>query len=94
MASASTCIAWPTRRGVGFALEAVPVRDGATLEEAIGGGEDYELLIATGDPGRLAEAFEAARLRAPVRIGECVTEEEERRLGDDELPASGYQHRI
>ncbi|MGH8996363.1 MAG: thiamine-phosphate kinase [Acidimicrobiales bacterium] len=80
--------------GVGFALDSVPVRDGATLEEAIGGGEDYELLIATGDPDRLAEAFGAAGLRAPVRIGECVREETERSLAGDELPASGYQHRF
>ena len=34
---------------VGFALESVPVADGATLEEALGGGEDYELLIAVSD---------------------------------------------
>ena len=31
---------------VGFALESVPVADGATLEEALGGGEDYELVIS------------------------------------------------
>ena len=36
--------------GVGFVLDDVPVADGATLEEALGGGEDYELLIAARRP--------------------------------------------
>ena len=36
--------------GVGFELVDLPVADGATEEEAISGGEDYELLIATNDP--------------------------------------------
>ncbi len=33
--------------GVGFVLDAVPVAPGATLDEALGGGEDYELVVAT-----------------------------------------------
>jgi thiamine-monophosphate kinase len=40
---------------VGFALDRdVPVAEGASAEEAISGGEDYELLIATDDPGACA----------------------------------------
>ncbi len=39
--------------GVGFELSDVPVAEGATLDEAISGGEDYELLIATDDAARL-----------------------------------------
>ena len=36
--------------GVGFRLDDVPVADGATLDEALGGGEDYELvLVADGE---------------------------------------------
>ena len=31
--------------GVGFELDAVPVAEGATLDEALGGGEDYELVV-------------------------------------------------
>jgi thiamine-monophosphate kinase len=42
---------------VGFALDDVPIADGATEDEAISGGEDYELLIATNDPGRLKISF-------------------------------------
>ena len=33
--------------GVGFRLDRVPVSPGATIEEALGGGEDYELVVAT-----------------------------------------------
>ena len=36
--------------GVGFALDDVPVAPGPRLDEALGGGEDYELVVATGRP--------------------------------------------
>lgn len=80
--------------GVGFVLDEVPVATGATLEEAVGGGEDYELLIATPDAGSLAAGFAAAGLRPPWRIGTCTPEVGERRLGNETLGASGYQHRF
>ena len=35
--------------GVGFSLDRVPVAAGATVEEALGGGEDYELVFAAAD---------------------------------------------
>jgi len=60
--------------GVGFALDDVPVAAGATLDEALGGGEDYELLIAVG-PAELDDlraAFEADGLRELVRLGELI----------------------
>ena len=53
--------------GVGVALEAVPVADGATLDEALGGGEDYELVVTHHDAAALVAAFVAVGLRAPVR---------------------------
>ena len=53
---------------VGFALDDLPVADGATLEEAIGGGEDYELLIATNDAPD-CHGLSATGLRAPLTIG-------------------------
>ena len=67
--------------GVGVALDDVPVADGATHDEALGGGEDYEL--RGGDPSppdALVAAFGAAGLRAPLadrpvhrsRRGECT----------------------
>jgi thiamine-monophosphate kinase len=83
-----------TASGVGFALNEVPVAKGATLAEALGGGEDYELLVAVGDPAALLEAFAASGLRPPIRIGVCVAEVASRSLRGEPLPPSGYQHRV
>jgi thiamine-monophosphate kinase len=80
--------------GVGFELDQVPIAGGATLEEAIGGGEDYELIVATSDPFVLEDAFAAKGLRAPVRIGTCLGDVGRRVLGGEPLAASGYQHPI
>jgi thiamine-monophosphate kinase len=47
--------------GVRLRLNDVPVAAGATLEDALGGGEDYELLVTL--PGREALEAAAAELR-------------------------------
>jgi len=78
--------------GVGFVLERVPVAEGASLEEALGGGEDYELVFAAPDPMAVEERFGAAGLPAPVRIGTCLADPSERRLGDQPLDPLGWQH--
>jgi thiamine monophosphate kinase len=78
--------------GVGIALAHVPVAMGATDEEALGGGEDYELIIATGDPDGLVVAFEAAALRVPIAIGRCTDDPEERTLAGSDLPDLGWRH--
>jgi thiamine-monophosphate kinase len=82
--------------GVGFVLDTVPVADGATLAEALGGGEDYELLVVTGpgeeDDYRARSA--AAGLRPPLRIGVITADPARRRLGNDELERLGWQHTI
>ena len=53
--------------GVGVALDDLPVADGATEEEALGGGEDYELLVATADPDALVGRLRCGRPPAPDR---------------------------
>jgi thiamine-monophosphate kinase len=82
--------------GVGFRLTGVPVAEGATLEEAVGGGEDYELVmtVAAGDLGALMERFAAAGLPVPLRIGLITARVTERLLGDEELARHGWQHQI
>jgi len=60
--------------GVGARLQAsaIPVGPGATVEDALSGGDDYELCFAAPDPARVAEAFAAAGLHLPAPIGTVI----------------------
>ena len=69
--------------GVGVVVDDVPVAAGATIDQALGGGEDYELLAAIDDPGRLP---------GWLVIGRCTDDPDERRLGADPLPEGGWEH--
>ncbi len=80
--------------GVGFELDDLPVAEGATLEEAISGGEDYELLIATDDIERLREVFRGNGLSEPLRIGRVVSDASVRTLNGETLVRRGYEHRL
>lgn len=82
------------RSGVGVVIDHVPVREGASLDEALGGGEDYELVFALPagrDPGA---RFRQAGLRSPSRIGSLLEDPAERRLGDGPLPEVGWVHEL
>jgi thiamine-monophosphate kinase len=79
---------------VGFELVDLPVAEGATREEAISGGEDYELLIATDDVERLREVFGAYGLSEPLSIGRVVAEMNVRTINGEELVRRGYEHRL
>jgi thiamine-monophosphate kinase len=79
--------------GVGIELQRVPVAPGATVEEALGGGEDYELVFAAAEVERVTSAFAAAGLRAPIVIGLCTSDRHQRQWGDTTLPDSGWEHR-
>jgi len=80
--------------GVGIALvvgdEAVAV--GATRDEALTGGEDYELVLATSDADALLVAFAAAGLRPPIPIGSCTARVGTRTLDGGDLPQGGWRH--
>jgi thiamine-monophosphate kinase len=80
--------------GVGIAIDAVPVAPGATEEEAVGGGEDYALLVAAPDLQQLRDAFAASGLAEPLVIGRCTAEPERLLVGDHPLPAAGWHHRF
>ncbi len=82
--------------GVGFRLESVPVAEGATLEDALGGGEDYELVLVGDDEvsDHLCDEFVAAGLRRPFRLGSLVADPTVRLLSGVELARLGWQHRV
>jgi thiamine-monophosphate kinase len=80
--------------GVGLELMSLPVADGATADEALRGGEDYELVIATAHPGELIRAFAGAGLREPSPIGTCTDDPTVLRLDGQPLPAGGWEHRF
>jgi thiamine-monophosphate kinase len=69
--------------GVGCALDGVPLAPGATLADALGGGEDYELVFT---------APAVVDLDWAVPIGTCTADPSERTLQGERLPALGWQH--
>lgn len=64
--------------GAAIDLEAVPVAAGATLDDALGGGEDYKLLLtAAGEESdRLAADFEARFGRPLYAVGRIVASDD------------------
>ena len=64
---------------VGAAVHEVPCAPGATLAQALNGGEDYELVIAAPPDVDLSDVA--------VAIGECTAD-----LGQRPWPAAGWEH--
>jgi thiamine-monophosphate kinase len=64
--------------GVGALLQpaAIPVGPGAAVDDALSGGDDYELCFTAPDPVRVAEAFAAAGLHLPAPIGTVIPGDE------------------
>ncbi|MHB1508173.1 MAG: thiamine-phosphate kinase [Acidimicrobiales bacterium] len=78
--------------GVGIRLHAVPAAKGASLAQALGGGEDYELVFTAPEGAPVPETFATAGLRPPARIGICSSVAGERLLDGDKLPVTGWEH--
>ncbi|HVF75190.1 MAG TPA: thiamine-phosphate kinase [Acidimicrobiales bacterium] len=72
---------------VGVDLFRIPVADGATEDQALGGGEDYELVFTAPDVERVVDTFSEAGLAVPERIGVCVADVTVR------PPRRGWEHR-
>ena len=79
---------------VGVELDDLPVAPGATPDEALGGGEDYELVFTVADPGRLEQVFTARGLRAPVRLGRTTADRAAFHLRGEDLQVAGFEHRL
>ena len=79
--------------GVGARLASLPVAEGATIAEALGGGEDYELVFSAPDQSVVAQRFAEAGLAPPIVIGQCTGDPEERTLDGQPLPVAGWEHR-
>ncbi len=81
---------------VGFDLSDVPVAAGATLEEALGGGEDYELVIAASraQAEEMRTAFDVGRLRPPLQIGAVVGDARRRTVAGEPLARLGWEHTL
>jgi thiamine-monophosphate kinase len=85
--------------GVGARIERgqLPVARGATFDDAVAGGDDYELCITAPDGDRLAAAFESAGLAPPTVVGRCTASLERLVVdGDvrDPLTARGWEHTV
>ena len=74
-------VAESSRIGVEVAVGEVPVAEGATLEQALGGGDDYELVFTA--PPSAASAFGWA-----TRIGVCTSDMSQR------MEHAGWEHRF
>lgn len=76
--------------GTSAAIRAVPRFPGATLHQALHGGEDYELLFTVSEKTRVPAAFRGLPL---TRIGTMLTGPEAHVLLDGKpLPALGHDH--
>jgi thiamine-monophosphate kinase len=82
--------------GLGFELDSVPVAAGATLDEALGGGEDYELVLAADrqTAERLSSEFADAGLRRPLPLGVMSADPRARLLQGEPVARMGWQHRL
>ncbi|MGH8974157.1 MAG: thiamine-phosphate kinase, partial [Acidimicrobiia bacterium] len=88
------------RSGAGAVLEAaaIPLGAGASLDDALAGGDDYELCFTAPDPDRVAAVFLGGGLVAPTRIGTVTPDGEIAvREGDGSVrpvPPAGWEHPV
>ncbi|HLH45898.1 MAG TPA: thiamine-phosphate kinase, partial [Acidimicrobiales bacterium] len=75
--------------GVGFELDRVPIAAGATEDEALSGGEDYQLVFSAPADASVREAFTG--LAPPAAVGRCTATREGRYRGTP-LGRLGWQH--
>lgn len=79
--------------GVGISLDTVPTAEGATLEDALHGGEDYQLAFTAPAPASVRDAFAGLGVRPPITIGRCTADSGAVLLAGRTVPALGWEHR-
>lgn len=79
---------------VGFVLDHLPVAGGATVAEALAGGEDYELVLTASDEARLFAMCDARGVTRPLRIGTIHADTAVRTLNDRPLTRQGFEHQL
>lgn len=85
--------------GVGVVIEAaaLPGAEGATLDDVLGGGDDYELVICAPDAARVIEAFVARGLPPAIAVGRCTADPARVLLtadGTQPLERAGWEHPV
>lgn len=86
--------------GVGVRVDAalIPRLDafGVGVEDALAGGDDYQLCFTAPDPDRVARSFHDRNLPPPVAIGEVVAEDRVVVRDGSETPwvDSGWEHSV
>ena len=80
--------------GVGVVLDEVPIAFGATLEDALSGGEDYELVFTAPSSEEVASEFTASGLSEPIEIGRLVAEFDVRKIVAEDFVPRGYLHNL
>jgi len=80
--------------GIGVLLDELPVAPGASFDEALGGGEDYELIFSVPEPARAVVTFAERGLRAPTRVGVTTADPAAFLLNGARLNPAGFAHRL
>lgn len=80
--------------GVGVALDRLWVAIDATDADALGGGDDYELLFTSPAPERVRNMFREAGRGEPMEIGVLTNDPTERSLAGRSFEPHGYRHEL
>ncbi len=80
------------RSGVRVVIENPPIRDGATLDDCLYGGEDYELIFAAPPALDIVEIFVQRDLAPPIRFGRIEDGSPHVVADGIELSRSGFEH--
>lgn len=82
------------RSRVGFEVDEVPVAPGATMDEALGGGDDYVLAFTLPGPVDASAIFRSAGLPVPYPIGRCLDRPDQRLVAGEQARLLGWEHAL